>query len=395
MPYADEALVLMPTLDVRLIEAKVPLANAKKLQQILPNLIEEYVLTGVEAIAVQAFPPVPGVSALQRTLALIDRSWLAWLTKQLEGLLSHRVRLIPDCLILAQSGDSSLAYFREDGNLIFTQRTGEQLGVAWVELETSRGIVLPQTLGDGVAVEFSWDWLAQSAHHFLQVNSSSRSANFALNLLPKTFKREGKKSGLASLSSLTRILARNRAENGSIVSGLLWTDPLVWRQAARWTSYWIATVVIGFILHLSWLTFDNWRWGNQMELLAAQSLTPASVAALAQAKSSYSLSGSSKGVLGAFIKQATEDQRRLGVVTDADFAPMAAKLQQLKSAFGAEVLQKIDYDGYGIEFEFKLGSVSQSPQEVARKARALGMAVKSLGGNRYRLEPYAGLGLSS
>ena len=37
MPYADEALVLMPTLDVRLIEAKVPLANAKKLQQILPQ----------------------------------------------------------------------------------------------------------------------------------------------------------------------------------------------------------------------------------------------------------------------------------------------------------------------------------------------------------------------
>ena len=37
MPYADEALVLLPTLDVRLIDAKVPLANAKKLQQILPN----------------------------------------------------------------------------------------------------------------------------------------------------------------------------------------------------------------------------------------------------------------------------------------------------------------------------------------------------------------------
>jgi len=37
MPYADEALVLLPTLDVRLIDAKVPLANAKKLQQNLPN----------------------------------------------------------------------------------------------------------------------------------------------------------------------------------------------------------------------------------------------------------------------------------------------------------------------------------------------------------------------
>ena len=59
MPYADEVLVLLPTIDVRLIEAKVPLANAKKLQQILPNLIEEYVLSGAQNLSVQAFPPAP------------------------------------------------------------------------------------------------------------------------------------------------------------------------------------------------------------------------------------------------------------------------------------------------------------------------------------------------
>ena len=89
MPYADEALVLMPTLDVRLIEAKVPLANAKKLQQILPNLIEEYLLGGAESITVQALPPVPGKLALQRTLALIDRAWYAWLTQQLMSIANN------------------------------------------------------------------------------------------------------------------------------------------------------------------------------------------------------------------------------------------------------------------------------------------------------------------
>ena len=69
MPYADEVLVLLPTIDVRLIEAKVPLANAKKLHQILPNLIEEYVLTGAHSLAVQALPPMPGKPALQRVIA--------------------------------------------------------------------------------------------------------------------------------------------------------------------------------------------------------------------------------------------------------------------------------------------------------------------------------------
>ncbi len=101
-------------------------------------------------------------------------------------------------------------------------------------------------------------------------------------------------------------------------------------------------------------------------------------------------------MISAFITQVTSDQRRQGLVSDADFAPMAAKLQQLKLAFGPEVLQKIDYDGYGIDFEFKPGALKsvnqQGGDEVMQKARALGLMVKPLGPSRYRLEPYSGLG---
>ena len=102
-------------------------------------------------------------------------------------------------------------------------------------------------------------------------------------------------------------------------------------------------------------------------------------------------------MISAFITQVTTDQRRQGLVSDADFAPMAAKLQQLKALFGPEALQKIDYDGYGIDFEFKPSALKLSNQqasdEVTQKARALGLMVKPLGPNRYRLEPYSGLGL--
>ena len=69
-----------PTMDVRLISTKVPLANAKKLQAILPTLVEEYVLSGVESLHITALPPIAGQPALERTLALIDRAWLAWLS---------------------------------------------------------------------------------------------------------------------------------------------------------------------------------------------------------------------------------------------------------------------------------------------------------------------------
>jgi hypothetical protein len=128
-----------------------------------------------------------------------------------------------------------------------------------------------------------------------------------------------------------------------------------------------------------------------MEVLAAQSLNPASIAKLNQDKAIDGKQAAGE-VINAFTKQVTQDQRRQGLVSDADFAPMAAKLQLLKVAYGPEALQKIDYDGYGIDFEFKPGSMNQTSAQLIQKARSLGLMVKVLGPNRYRLESYAGVG---
>ena len=395
MPYADEALVLLPTLDVRLIDAKVPLANAKKLQQILPNLIEDYVLTVVEAIAVQALPPVPGSPALQRTLALIDRAWLSWLNQQLERLLTPRVRLIPECLLLSESvkGEPSvLIYQRFEDSIIFTQRTGLQLGVSWVEhdavgIDTS-DIVLPQALVGSALKEIAWDWVVPAAQEYLQTNRNSRAPNFALNLLPKHFKRAAKSFGKGGLASVTGMFSGKGLRSSINATGLAWTDPLVWRQPFHWLRYFGISLVLVYGVYVSWMMVSEWRWGKQMELLAVQSLSPASVAALNQAK----VANNSNAILSAFTKQVTLEQRRRGVVVDADFAAMTAKLQQLKAVYGPEVLQKIDYDGYAIVFEFKPGIAMTEPKEVLKRARSLGMAISSLGSNQYRLEPYSGLG---
>lgn len=395
MPYADEALVLLPTLDVRLIDAKVPLANAKKLQQILPNLIEDYVLTVVDAIDVQALPPVLGSPVLQRTLALIDRAWLSWLNQQLERLLTPRVRLIPECLLLSESvqGESSvLIYQRFEDSIIFTQRTGLQLGVSWVEHDAvgvgASDMVLPQALVGSTLKEFAWDWVVPAAQEYLQINRNSRAPNFALNLLPKHFKRSAKSFGKGGLASVTGMLSGKGLRSSVNATGLAWTDPLVWRQPFHWLRYFGISLVLAYGAYVSWMMVSEWRWGKQIELLAVQSLSPASVAALNQAK----VANNSNAILSAFTKQVTSEQRRRGVVVDADFAAMTAKLQQLKAVYGPEVLQKIDYDGYAIVFEFKPGIAMIEPKEVLRRARSLGMALSFLGSNRYRLEPYSGLG---
>ena len=408
MPYADEVLALLPTLDVRLIETKVPLANSKKIQAILPTLLEEYVLSNTATLHISALPPVSGQPAMDRTLAAVDRAWLTWITSQLEHVLSSRIRLIPDCLLLSLPGDvlasdlvaassPALMRVREGDALVYCQRTGIQMGIAWAEhcapsaqqhtnasqdYRSSRALQLPSRLGSMSAVSFSWTWAAPSAIAFLAANASSRAPNFALNLLPAGFKSR------AGVSMPTGPSAGGtRAVRGA--TALAWVDPLTWNPALRWLGLGIAAIALGFIAQLAWLGVSNWRWGQQMELLAMQSLSPASMAKLSSGANQHE-------VLPVFLDQALSAQRSQGAVTDADFASLAAKLQQLSSALNVQALQQINYSANAMEFEFKAGSQDFSSNEAALRviasARNLGLMVKHLGGMRYRLEAYAGLG---
>jgi type II secretion system protein L len=403
MPYADDALVLLPTLDVRLIETKVPLANPKKLQAILPTLLEEYVLSSTATLHISALPPVPGQPAMDRTLAAIDRAWFTWITGQLEGVLSNRVRLIPDCLLLPLEGDGpSLMRVREGDANVYCQRTGMQTGVAWAEYSPllEEGIAskdrdhdhshssngaspLPSHLGTSAAVPFAWAWAAPSAMAFLEANASSRAPNFALNLLPSGFKSRAGGLARSTASSNTGRSA------GTNAIALAWVDPLTWQPALRWMGLGIATIALGLVAQLAWLGASNWRWGQQMELLAMQSLTPANMARLSQGANQHD-------VLPVFLDQAINTQRSQGAVTDADFASLAAKLQQLSSALKVQSLQQINYSANAMEFEFKASgqdySSTEAAQRVIASARKLGLMVKHLGGARYRLEAYAGLG---
>jgi len=366
----------------------------------LPTLLEEYVLSNTATLHISALPPVPGQPAMDRTLAAIDRTWFTWITGQLEGVLSNRVRLIPDCLLLSLAGDGpSLMRVREGDANVYCQRTGMQTGVAWAEYcplqkegitskdhnHNSNGASpLPSHLGTADALPFAWAWAAPSAMAFLEANASSRAPNFALNLLPSGFKSRA--GGLARSRAASSNTGRSA---GSNAIALAWVDPLTWQPALRWLGLGIATIALGLVAQLAWLGVSNWRWGQQMELLAMQSLTPANMAKLSSAANQHD-------VLPVFLDQAIDTQRSQGAITDADFASLAGKLQQLSSALKVQSLQQINYSANAMEFEFKAGSQDYSSNEAALRviasARKLGLMVKHLGGARYRLEAYAGLG---
>jgi hypothetical protein len=345
---------------------------------------------------------------MDRTLAAIDRAWLAWIASQLEHVLSSRVRLIPDCLLLSLPGDAlasdlvaasspALMSVREGDALVYCQRTGIQTGIAWAEYcapgaqqhtnashdhRSSKALPLPSQLGSMNAIPLSWVWAAPSAIAFLAANASSRAPNFALNLLPAGFKsRSGVNMPTSPSAGGTRTLRG--------ATTLAWADPLTWQPALRWLGLGIAAIALGFIAHLALLCVSIWRWGQQMELLAMQSLSPASMAKLSSGAKEHA-------VLPVFLDQALSAQRSQGAVTDADFASLAAKLQQLSNALQVQSLQQIQYSANAVEFEFKAGVPNYSSNEavlrVIATARNSGLLVTHLGGTRYRLEAFAGLG---
>lgn len=383
MPYADEVLVLMRTLDVRLIEKKVPLVKAKKLQQVLPSLIEDELLGGTDNSLVYALPPLAGKAGSERTLAVMNRSWFRWLAKELDSLLSPRVRMIPDCLILPlqnsttnQQPSSCLAFQRNNNSIIYTWHQTEQIGVAWAE--DSEAILLPSQLEGIGPIEWSWDWMASRAFTFSR-NKDIANASLNLLLADNLARKSSNKSALRWFAHSENVLQHRNS------SSISWLDHDLWVKPIRWAQYAMGSMILGVGIYTSWLAIDNWRWGRNMEISAAQFLTPETINLIAQNKNTESITQ-------AFTKQSTSEARIKGLPTDADFNAMTGKLQQLKTALDKGSIQKMEYYGNHIDFEFKPGGEQLTPSHVIQKAQSLGLMVTDLGNNRYRLQPYAGLG---
>jgi hypothetical protein len=385
MPYADEVLVLMPTLDIRLIEIKVPLVKTKKLLQVLPSLVEDEVLDSIENSLVYALPPLPSQSSSLRTVAIINRSWFFWLTKQLRGILTQRIRLIPDCMILPLQNDSSasrgnpgtcIALQENNGVMIYTWHKTAQIGIAWVEYSDTEQ--LPSLLQNITPLKWEWSWMVENSFTFSR-RTDIGAAGINLLLAAPTPSKSIKKISFDWMRNPVAPLAHSLGQNTS------WIDRSLWATPARWAIYAMSSIILGLGVYASWLGIDNWRWKRNMELSAAQFLALETITLLSQSKGNNSITE-------LFVKEATQEARNKGLPTDADFVAMTGKLQQLKTALGKESINRMEYNGHYIDFEFKPAGEILSSKEVIQKAQSLGLMVTDLGNNRYRLQPYAGLG---
>ena len=212
LPVADSVLALIPGIDVRLTELKVPAVSTKKIQQILPMLIEDELLSSLSNTNIQLLPQALNQSSDLRLVSVINRDWLLWLSQKLAVLNCEKIQLISESMLLPVS--NSVVFFQqEDSTNFYTSKRSVSNVICWSQpvvepvLETEEHHTQP-------------DLQELSAALLISGITTEKKSYESINLLPDEFydfRRE-------SQSELQHWLSRD-----------LWKVPLRWAKYATLT----------------------------------------------------------------------------------------------------------------------------------------------------------------
>ena len=344
MPYADEAYVFIPTIDVRFVTLTVPLVSRKKLQTVLSTLLEDQLLS-VQNIYPQVFAPLVGQSASLRTVAVMHQGWHDWMSVQVEALLAPSVMVLADCFVLPPPQDDGITHAFtlkvSPQTVMHVMRTGVQTGLAWLE----EGNATAQQ-GQNKSRAWDWAWVRQA-------------------ILDET---------VFQTKLITSQKRRTRSAKGSVRGS--W--PAFFHKTIPWINASLGVAVLSFALYSLSLILLNWKWQVDMRTLASTALQ--SVPAQSTAPGAQPLAQ--------LIAYTNRLQHRQGQLTSSDFLSLAAQLQQLRAQLPADAISEIDYQGSNLLVRLRSGI---DPTLVMQKANDVGMAIEPLGESRYRVLAYAGL----
>ena len=343
LPVADSVLVLIPGIDVRFIELKVPAVSTKKIQQILPMLIEDELLSSVADTNIQLLPQALSQSSDLRSVSVMNRDWLLWLSQKLAVLNCEQIQLIPESLLLPVA--SSVVFFHQDDSTSFyTSKKSASDIVCWSQPAGEPVLAIGEQHDQQQLQDFS-------AAVLLNGITTEKKSYEVINLLPDEFydfRRE-------SQSELQHWLSRD-----------LWKAPL------RWAKFATLTLCVSYLGYIFTLVWQDRQWDALLHSVANQVMSDR-----ADGQASF-ISLVNTSCLAAHKNLEN---------CDGDFERQLLALQNVLKDTPSEALRGLEYSKKGLVFELQTSLLSNGQ----RLAILQDHSVNRISATRFLLSPYANL----
>jgi hypothetical protein len=227
-PVAEKVIAIMPSIDVRLSLLKLPSISAKKIQQVLPMLLEDELLSQASATEIKILPPFSTHLNEQRVVSMIDQQWLLWISQKLSVLNCEKIQLISEGLLLPS--DPLITFFTlNEQYQIYTVKKNETDIVSWVQQKND----IPIHFGEqGNLKEMTWEVLQNGL-------LTEQKIYEYINFLPMSF---------------LDLRKNNRTEMQHWLSSQLWQEPF------KWVRYLSCTILVCYFSYFLFLIWQDRQW---------------------------------------------------------------------------------------------------------------------------------------
>ena len=343
LPVVDSVLALIPGIDVRVIELKVPAVSTKKIQQILSMLIEDELLSSPSDTNIQLLPHALDQSSDLRLVSVMNRDWLLWLSQKLAVINCEQIQLISESMLLPVS-NSALFFQQEDTTTFYTSKKSTSNVLCW-----------SQPADDPV--------LAIEEHH-VQPELAELSAALLIDGITT------EKKSYASINLLPDEFYDFRTERQSELQHWLSRD--LWKVPLRWAKYATLTLCVSYLGYLFTLVWQDRQWEALLQSAANQVLSDR-----AEGQASFTK------LVNASCLAAHKNLENC----DGDFERLLLTLQNVLKDTPPQALKGLEYSKKGLVFELQESTLSNTQ----RVAILQDFSVQRLGPTRFLLSPYASL----
>ena len=343
LPVADSVLAIIPGIDVRLTELKVPAVSSKKIIQILPMLMEDELLASVSDTSIQLLPPMLNQAPDRRLVSVINRDWLLWLSQKLAVINCEQLQLISESLLLPET-TSVIFYQQEDTTNFYTSKKSSTDIVCWSQPVDEPVLFTEQYSDQPEMLELSAELLVSGV-------TTYKESYKAVNLLPDEYYdfRKDRQSELQH-----------------------WLSRDLWKAPLRWARYAALTLCTSYLCYILTLLWQDRQWEARLQNATSQVLT-----ARTDSQTSFA----------SLVNASCLAAHRNLETCSGDFEPQLVALQNVLRNAPPEGLKVLEYSKKGLIFELQEATLSTSQ----RLAIMQDHSVQSLGPMRFLLSPYASL----